>query len=145
MPNNNHFAWAQGNNPNIKRPEHTLIQNGWVRGDTPMASNFNWMFKQISDELTTLRKHADNQARQLKAQQKKLNALGEDHANFKTSTKRKFKSQEKEFVFLKGLLVQTFRGLNWLCENIKSFHPQLPPHPWQGYKSEELERFFKEG
>jgi chromosome segregation ATPase len=63
--NKNSFMWAQGSNANVQEPFKELAENGWQHRDIPKASNMNWIFKQISDELTTLRKDMESQTSQL--------------------------------------------------------------------------------
>lgn len=62
----NSFMWAQGNNANVLEPIKELAENGWQHRDIPKASNMNWVFKQISDEFTTLRKDMESQIVQLR-------------------------------------------------------------------------------
>lgn len=56
MNNEKSFVWAQGDQANITEPIEFLKQNGWSYGDTPAASNFNWMFKTLTEGITTLNK-----------------------------------------------------------------------------------------
>lgn len=50
------FAWAHGEKANVREPIESLRESGWRSGDTPTASNFNWLFKNISDQLGVLNK-----------------------------------------------------------------------------------------
>lgn len=52
----NAFVWAQGNAANIQEPEESLKQKGWTAGSKPAASNFNWMFKTITENVAILNK-----------------------------------------------------------------------------------------
>lgn len=56
MSNEKAFVWAQGEQANLKEPIDFLKQNGWSYGDTPAASNFNWMFKTITENVAKLNK-----------------------------------------------------------------------------------------
>ncbi len=84
--NKNSFMWAQGNNANILEPIRELAEYGWQHRDIPKASNMNWIFKQIGEEFTAIRKdmihhageiknHLDDQASKLEAQEKALKEL----------------------------------------------------------------------
>ncbi len=64
--NKNSFMWAQGSNANVQEPFKELAENGWQHRDIPKASNMNWIFKQISDELTTLRKDMESQTSEIR-------------------------------------------------------------------------------
>ena len=50
------FIWAQGEEANVKEPIQALRENGWRYGDVPAASNFNWLFKMMTQEIASLRK-----------------------------------------------------------------------------------------
>jgi hypothetical protein len=50
------FLWAHDDKANIQEPIDALKQQGWRYGDVPAASNFNWMFKKISDDLVSINK-----------------------------------------------------------------------------------------
>jgi hypothetical protein len=45
------FKWAFGDKANLKEPLEALKEQGWQYGDAPTASNFNWLFNKISNEL----------------------------------------------------------------------------------------------
>lgn len=151
MPNNNeHFAWAYGNNPNITTPERGLMRQGWKAGNMPMASNINWMFKQISDDLSELRKLAQTQAQelkeqrtQLKKQQEEISNLNKSHTDFKAASELRSEWVRRKFVFRKHILRKHYGTLAWMYEAIKGFHPQLPKNPWEKYKIKEIKCFFK--
>ena len=64
--NKNSFMWAQGSNANVQEPFKELAENGWQHRDIPKASNMNWIFKQVSDEFTTLRKDMESQTSELR-------------------------------------------------------------------------------
>ncbi len=50
------FSWAFDDKANLQEPIEALKQHGWRYSDVPAASNFNWMFKKISDEFGDLKK-----------------------------------------------------------------------------------------
>ncbi len=64
--NKNSFMWAQGSHANVLEPIRELAENGWQHRDIPKASNMNWIFKQVSDEFTTLRKDMESQTSELR-------------------------------------------------------------------------------
>src|SRR5437773_1799521 len=53
--NNQTFIWALSKDANVQEPIDTLKQLGWRYGDVPAASNFNWMFKKISEEFAGIK------------------------------------------------------------------------------------------
>lgn len=56
MSNEKVLAWAKGEQANVIEPLEYLKENGWRYGDVPMASNINWLFKSLTEELAVLRK-----------------------------------------------------------------------------------------
>lgn len=56
MSNEKAFVWAQGEQANVIEPLAYLKENGWRYGDTPMASNVNWLFKMLTEDLASFRK-----------------------------------------------------------------------------------------
>ena len=48
------FTWAHDPQANVKEPIQALKEQGWRYGDVPTASNFNWIFKTITEEIVRL-------------------------------------------------------------------------------------------
>lgn len=50
------LKWGFGDKANIKEPIEALKQDGWQYGDIPTASNFNWLFKELTQALLATKK-----------------------------------------------------------------------------------------
>ena len=68
------FKWAFGDKANLKEPLEALKEQGWQYGDAPTASNFNWLFNKISNELADKAQtnYVDEELADLKRDLKKL-------------------------------------------------------------------------
>src|SRR5580700_10993862 len=42
------FTWANDRGANLREPIQGLKERGWQYADIPTASNFNWLFNEIS-------------------------------------------------------------------------------------------------
>lgn len=49
------FIWAHDVHANVKEPIQALREHGWRYGDVPAASNFNWIFKTMTEEIALLK------------------------------------------------------------------------------------------
>ncbi len=45
------FVWAHSKDANLKEPIQALKEKGWEYGDIPTASNFNWLFNSIMNQV----------------------------------------------------------------------------------------------
>ncbi len=48
------FVWAHSKNANLKEPIQALKERGWEYGDIPTASNFNWLFNSIMNQVRSV-------------------------------------------------------------------------------------------
>ncbi len=55
----NDIVWAQNKQANLKEPIAALKEKGWQFADVPTASNFNWLFHELSKWDRYLERHID--------------------------------------------------------------------------------------
>lgn len=53
------FKWAYSEKANLKEPIDALKQDGWQYADIPTASNFNWLFREITSKLNEINKKVE--------------------------------------------------------------------------------------
>lgn len=70
------FKWAYGSDANVKEPFEGLKENGWQEGDVPTASNFNWLFQEIGEDIQAKAIYLEQKLTELRAQ---LFELGQKH------------------------------------------------------------------
>jgi hypothetical protein len=130
------FVWAQDAHANVKEPMETLKQNGWRYGDVPAASNFNWLFKKMTEDINNLNHEVA-----------KLNhTLTQDIAKLKDKSdilRRSTKVLEvyvnrslRHNRFNEGIAQQICDFLKKQEEQLKVFHPTYQPLPWPTSKPE---------
>lgn len=145
------FMWAQSTNANLQEPIKELAEKGWQHRDIPKASNMNWIFKQISDEFSALRKDLELQKieleeksaqiiqqnkriaeQQISIQQHKdmLKDLNNEHLNLKKFTKSNFDLSSQRDNFSVGISRQICMMLRGFTANIRAIHPNIPEYPW---------------
>jgi hypothetical protein len=142
------FTWAQSNDANVREPIRELADKGWQHRDIPKASNMNWIFKQISDEFTMLRKDMEQKAEELKSllavqsdeiqkQQGTIahlktehNSLSESHDRLKCYTKRGLGKAFRDNDFNTGISRQICMLLREMEKLVQHYHPNFPTLPW---------------
>jgi hypothetical protein len=129
------FIWAQGEEANVKEPIQALRENGWRYGDVPAASNFNWLFKMMTEEMASLRKdlisHKEEFAEALKNQvqscENRLNAkVGRLDTKMSIRTDKLFVASD----FNEGISRQICMLLRQLEKVLKVYHANFPTLPW---------------
>ena len=140
------FIWAQGQDANVREPIQALQESGWRYGDVPTASNFNWLFKMLTEEIAKLKKDLVVQkeeltqaiAQQAQRQEERLgfkaNELRGQIANSArdlkadiTALARRQKSDDKH---LAVSLEATWEILRAFEQVLRHYHPSLPVTPW---------------
>ena len=100
MSNERVFVWAQGAQANVIEPLAYLKESGWRYGDVPMASNVNWLFKTLTEEIATLKKDIftikDDISRLREDVTKGLHAINTDVEGVQDRTKEEFSNVRKE-------------------------------------------------
>jgi hypothetical protein len=135
MSNNKPFIWAQGQEANVKEPIDALKESGWRYGDVPTASNFNWLFKTITEQATELNKnllqHEEESKNALAKQEREQDGkrrLLESELNEKLT--RMKESQNAKTKQLALSLETTWDLLRNLEDMIRQYHPNLPKFTW---------------
>lgn len=142
------FLWAQDENANVREPIRELAEKGWQHRDIPKASNMNWIFKQISDEFTALRKDMEQktdeiksmlavQSNELQKQQEvlgtlktELGTLSENHSSFKVYAKRNLAKAFRADDFNTGIARTMCELLREMERLIRHYHHDFPNLPW---------------
>lgn len=139
---NKPFIWAQGQEANVKEPIQALQEHGWRYGDVPTASNFNWLFKMLTEEIVGLKKDLDMQReelnRQAQQQEERLDSktreLRSDITNstrgLRTNIANIARSQRSDNNQLAICLEATWDILRGFEQVLRHYHPSLPFTPW---------------
>jgi len=64
-PRPNDVVWAQDEQANLKEPIKALKERGWQFADVPTASNFNWLFNELTKWDLYLERHIDATSEEL--------------------------------------------------------------------------------
>ena len=133
------FIWAQGAKANVKEPIEILKQQGWKASDVPAASNFNWIFRKITDDINTLNQEM------LKLNQ----TLSQDIAKLKDKADLLYRSTKVLEFFINqslrndhfnhGISRQICEMLTHMEEQIKTFYPNYQPMKWPLNNTETLD------
>ncbi len=140
------FIWAQGQNANVREPIQALQESGWRYGDVPTASNFNWLFKMLTEEIAKLKKdlavQKEGLTRALSQQEQRqeerlglkanelqghINNLAREIKADITALARRQRSDDKH---LSISLEATWEILRGFEQVIRHYHPTLPVTPW---------------
>lgn len=129
------LIWAQGREANLKEPIEALKEQGWSYGDIPTASNFNWLFKMITEDLASLKKEVSSQREEftkvLKAQKEKLEAdLSLGINKLDTKFTKITNTNTRACQFNEGISRQICMMLREMEKILQHYHPGLPPLPW---------------
>ena len=104
-PRPNNITWAQNKQANLKEPIAALKDNGWQFADVPTASNFNWLFHELSRWDRYLEQHIDATSEELHGMIVELkNDLKETRSDLKL----------------------TVNALTALINKVREFHPHQP-------------------
>jgi hypothetical protein len=129
------LLWAQGENANVKEPIEALREHGWRYGDVPAASNFNWLFKTLTEEIATLRKdllmqkeHLLQQlTQQAHDQEEKLHAKAKELYD---RTTRHSKRHLMDSAFNRDVSRQMCDLLREMEKLLQHYHRDFPTLPW---------------
>lgn len=125
------FKWAHGQRANVKEPLPNLTENGWQYGDVPTASNFNWLFNQLQQELEKSKAETAELKKVLSALPQTLETL---ESNFEADIELLRKATEtalrNSLGGTKNLLYGVVRLIAMLEDNISRYHPNFPEIPW---------------
>lgn len=142
------FIWAQGQDANIKEPIQALQEHGWRYGDVPTASNFNWLFKTLTEEMAKLKKDLAVQkeeliqalAQQTQRQEARLDSKAQElrgdinnsARGLRTDIADVAKAQRSDSKHLAICLEATWDILREFEKVLRHYHPTLPVTPWPG-------------
>ena len=140
------LLWAQGENANVKEPIEALREHGWRYGDVPAASNFNWLFKMLTEEIAKLKKDLATQkeeltealAQQAQRQDEKLGSKAQELRGEITNSTRSLRTniadlartQRSDDKQLATSLEVTWDTLRAFAQMLRHYHPDLPVTPW---------------
>ncbi len=129
------LIWAQGKDANIKEPIEALKEQGWRYGDIPTASNFNWLFKMLTEDLASLKKEVSSQREEftkvLMAQKEKLEAdLSLGINKLDTKFTKITNTNTRACQFNEGISRQICMMLREMEKILQHYHPGFPPLPW---------------
>jgi hypothetical protein len=142
------FIWAQAQDANVREPIKELTEKGWQHRDIPKASNMNWIFNQISNNLFALRKEIQQHAIELKNKlddhtsrlqeqeavlaslKNELEVLSENHIKFKNCTNQQLSRSLRANDFNTGIARQICLQLKVLEQNIRHYHVDFPEFNW---------------
>ena len=127
----NTFSWAQSQNANVLEPIRELAEQGWQHRDIPKASNMNWIFKQISDDLGAFRKELttlkEDLLRELTEQETQLHAKTKELYD---RTTRHSKRHLMDSQFNRDVSRQMCDLLREMEKLIQHYHKDFPTLPW---------------
>jgi hypothetical protein len=140
------FIWAQGHDANVREPIQALQESGWRYGDVPTASNFNWLFKMLTEEIARLKKDLAVQkeeltqalAQQAQRQEERLGSkanelrgqISNSARDLKadiTSLSRRQRSDDRQLAIC---IESTWEILRSFEQVLRHYHPTLPVTPW---------------
>ena len=101
-PRPNDITWARDKQANLREPIVALKEKGWQFADVPTASNFNWLFHELSRWDRYLERHID-------ATSEELHGMIVELKNDLKETQRDLKS--------------TVDVLTILLSKVREFHP----------------------
>ena len=100
MSNDKAFIWAQGQNAQVAEPDQDLLASGWSKGDIPAASNFNWLFKTMTEDLHAFKKD--------------LHHMREEFAHLRTAAIARVENVKAEVGTFKDRTAQDFESIKQL-------------------------------
>ena len=126
------LVWAQGEQANVKEPIQELKEHGWRYGDVPKASNFNWLFKTMTEEMTSLRKDLLVQKEEL------LNTIADQAQKQEEKLSATARKLLQGTVKLVGKHHQSYNLTSWqivaclreMEKLIQHHHPEITAQPW---------------
>lgn len=124
---NNVFTWAQSDSAKLRAPDEQLRVKGFAKGERPLASNINWIFKTIGDDLAAQRKEIVSLRAEIKAQLAHLEKQFSDkHTTLKKSTKKSFDKTERATDYNAGISRQICEVLKDFVNKVRSKRPDIP-------------------
>jgi hypothetical protein len=129
------LLWAQGENANVKEPIEALREHGWRYGDVPAASNFNWLFKTLTEEIASLRKDFLAQKEDFLRQLTQQSHDQEEKLHVKAQalydrTTRHSKRHLMDSAFNRDVSRQICDLLREMEKLIQHYHKDFPTLPW---------------
>jgi len=106
------FAWAESKDANLEEPLEDLKQYGWRYGDVPAASNFNWVFKKISEEFAGIKNEILAQKNEAEKLHALVTTLKSEMHNLNASLKEEFISIKDQLLAQKTALKSEMLSLN---------------------------------
>lgn len=127
---NTPYTWAQGEKANIKEPIEILKENGWKAGDVPAASNFNWLFKKMTQDINALNTELSELKKILIQDMAKLNNKAERLKRC-THVLESFANRNVRMGdFNEGICWQINEGVKNLEQQLQAIHPHYQPVNW---------------
>jgi hypothetical protein len=128
------FIWAHDVQANVKEPIQELRERGWRYGDVPAASNFNWIFKTMTQEIALLKNELAAQREQFTRsllqqaahQEKLLNKI----KKLREEVSIIDESQRDDATQLSRSLESTWELLRGMGDVTRQYHPNFPTTPW---------------
>lgn len=124
------FVWAEGEKANVKEPVEILKEQGWRYGDVPAASNFNWLFKKMTEdvnalnlEVSALRKALTQDITKLTEKSdrlKRCTLVLQSYVNYNLRNNR----------FNENISWQINEGLKAMERQVQAFHPTYQLVSW---------------
>lgn len=132
------FIWAQDVHANVKEPIQALKENGWRYGDVPAASNFNWIFKTMTEEMAAIRKDMAKEREEFKntlvKQAKRFSAqLSATASEFDEKIGFLSEDSDRHFrraEFNEGIARQICELLREMEKFLRHYHQDFPTLPW---------------
>lgn len=124
------FVWAEGEKANVKEPVEILKEQGWRYGDVPTASNVNWLFKNIGDQLGTLSKEISLLKQTLDQDITRLTDKSERLRRCTRVLERSVNQNQRHNGFNESILWQMNEGIKAMEQQLRTFHPGYQPITW---------------
>lgn len=127
---NTPFTWATHEDAHLKEPLKDLSEQGWKVRDIPKASNMNWIFKKISDDLSALRASLQKQEEgilKLNSELENVKKLIGDNREHCHKKNLKLKS---EILRNRKYIADTGRTLVHFETELSQYLPMLRKYPW---------------
>jgi predicted transcriptional regulator len=148
--NNSVFSWAQSDNARLRAPDEQLQVKGFTKGERPLASNINWIFKSIGENLRQIQKQqvesdAKNQAlyaqllEKIDVVTKTAEEIKVSHNKFKEKATHQMHHNRGDSRFNLGIIRQLLNTLKNLESYLKHYHPSLPALNWPLHKDSNSE------
>lgn len=124
------FGWATNEDANIKEPLKELLEYGWKVRDIPKASNMNWVFKKISDDLGALRADFQKQEEGILKLNSELERLEKVLGDNREHCRKKHLKLKSQILRNRKYIADTGRTLVHFETELSQYLPILRKYPW---------------